>query len=545
MYQVFLSLLFFSLLFSQNNPTMTISTTLEITPEVTTLAGSGSLGSADGTGTAASFDNPRGVAVDGSGNVYVADTEGHLIRKITSAGVVTTLAGSGSEGSADGTGTAASFNYPYGVAVDGSGNVYVADGSNHLIRKITSAGVVTTLAGSGSSGSANGTGTAASFNYPSSVAVDGSGNVYVADYYNSLIRKITSAGVVTTLAGSGSYGSINGTGTAASFDMPYGVAVDGSGNVYVGDKDNHLIRKITSAGVVTTLAGTGSQGSADGTGTAASFDNPRGVAVDGSGNVYVADTYNHLIRKITSAGVVTTLAGSGSLGSADGTGTAASFDNPRGVAVDGSGNMYVADTWNHLIRKITTTLASGSTTNDATLPLIFTSSEPTTDFSEGDITVTNGALSSFTASSSTVYTAIFTPTASGEATIDVAANTFTDAAGNYNTAATQYTWTYGVLSINGEFLPEVFALHQNYPNPFNPVTTLRYDLPENGLVTINIYDMLGKQVKTLINQTQDAGYKSVIWDATNDYGKPVSAGMYLYQIQAGEYISTKKMVLLK
>ena len=150
MYQVFLSLLFFSLLFSQNNPTMTIATTLEITPEVTTLAVSGSLGSADGTGTASSFDNPRGVAVDGSGNVYVADTEGHLIRKITSAGVVTTLAGSGSEGSADGTGTAASFNYPSSVAVDGSGNVYVADYYNSLIRKITSAGVVTTLAGRGS-----------------------------------------------------------------------------------------------------------------------------------------------------------------------------------------------------------------------------------------------------------------------------------------------------------------------------------------------------------------------------------------------------------
>jgi len=387
LYKVLVSTLFIAT-FGFGQPTITIATTLAITPEVTTLAGIGSPGYANGTGTAASFNYPTGVAVDGSGNLYVADQHNHLIRKITSAGVVTTLAGIGSQGYANGTGTAASFNYPWGVAVDGSGNLYVADQGNHLIRKITSAGVVTTLAGSGSSGSAD------------------------------------------------------GTGTAASFHDPTGVAVDGSGNLYVADKNNHLIRKITSAGVVTTFAGSGSSGSADGTGTAASFYRPDGVVVDGSGNVYVADRNNHLIRKITSAGVVTTLAGSGSAGSADGTGTAASFSYPSGVAVDGSGNVYVGDSDNHLIRKITTTLPSGSATADATLPLIFTSSEPTTDFAVGDITVTNGALSSFAASSSTVYTATFTPTADGAATIDVAAGTFTDAAGNNNTAATQFNWTY-------------------------------------------------------------------------------------------------------
>jgi len=270
---------------------------------VATLAGTaGTFGSTDATGTAATFNSPHGVAVDGSGNVYVADTNNHLIRKITSAGVVTTLAGTaGNPGSTDATGTAATFKYPYGVAVDGSGNVYVADANNHLIRKITSAGVVTTLAGTaGTQGSADGTGTAATFNSPLAVAVDGSGNVYVGDSNNYLIRKITSAGVVTTLAGTaGIQGSADGAGTAATFKFPWGVAVDGSGNVYVADADNHLIRKITSAGVVTTLAGTaGIQGSTDATGTAATFNSPFGVAVDGSGNVYVADTVNHLIRKI-------------------------------------------------------------------------------------------------------------------------------------------------------------------------------------------------------------------------------------------------------
>ncbi|HIF27927.1 MAG TPA: hypothetical protein EYQ40_05270, partial [Candidatus Marinimicrobia bacterium] len=269
---IFLSLIISVSAQDNTAPTMTI-TALTSTPEVTTLAGSGSQGSANGTGTAAAFYLPTDVALDGSGNVYVGDQYNHLIRKITSGGVVSTLAGSGSQGSTNGTGTAASFYKPSGVAVDGSGNVYVADKDNHLIRKITSGGVVTTLAGSGSVGSANGTGTAASFNYPSGVAVDGSGNVYVGDWGNHLIRKITSAGVVSTFAGSGSAGSANGTGTAATFNHPYGVAVDGSGNVYVADYlGNHLIRKITSAGVVTTLAGSGSSGSANGTGTAASFN---------------------------------------------------------------------------------------------------------------------------------------------------------------------------------------------------------------------------------------------------------------------------------
>jgi len=309
---------------------------------VTTLAGAaGSSGWADGTGAAARFIEPYGVAVDTAGNVYVADSLFHTIRKITATGVVTTLAGNGTFGSADGTGAAASFKNPHGVAVDTAGNVYVADRSNHTIRKITPAGVVTTLAGTaGSSDWADGTGAAARFNNPSGVAVDTAGNVYVADTETFTIRKITSAGVVTTLAGTvNTPGSADGTGTAASFNIPDGVAVDTVGNVYVADTGNSTIRKITAAGVVTTLA-------------ASSFNSPYGVAVDTAGNVYVAETGNHTIRKITSAGVVTTLAGNGVFGSADGTGTAASFNYPFGVAVDTAGNVYVADTGNYTIRKI-------------------------------------------------------------------------------------------------------------------------------------------------------------------------------------------------
>jgi sugar lactone lactonase YvrE len=265
---------------------------------VSTLAGSGAAGYADGTGTAAQFDSPGGMAMDGTGNVYVADRYNERIRKITPGGEVTTLAGSGVSGYADGTGTAAQFSRPFEVAVDDAGNLYVADDGNHRIRKITPGGVVTTLAGSGVSGYVDGTGTAAQFYWPAGVAVDGAGNVYVMDYGNHRIRKITSGGVVTTLAGSGAAGYADGTGTEAQFYFPTGVAVDGAGNLYVTDYGNHRIRKITPGGEVTTLAGS-SSGYADGTGTEAQFNSPTGVAVDGAGNLYVGDIANNRIRKLT------------------------------------------------------------------------------------------------------------------------------------------------------------------------------------------------------------------------------------------------------
>ena len=309
-----------------------------IVGQVSTLAGSGTQGSANGSGTGASFGLMTGVAVDSSGNLYVADTSNFLIRKITPAGFVTTFAGTGSSGSADGTGTAASFKVPVGDAVDSSGNVYVVDAGTLSIRKITPAGVVTTFAGSGTAGVADGTGTAASFNGPMGIAVDSSGNLYVTEMIKGLIRKITPAGVVTTLAG--------------SFSIPTGVAVDSSGNLYVTDRVNNSIVKMTPAGIITTLAG-GSIGATNGTGTAASFNGPGGIAVDSSDNVFVVDTENHLIRKITPAGVVTTLAGSLPAGSTNGIGTAASFSSPYGIAADSSGNLYVTDKDNFLVRKIT------------------------------------------------------------------------------------------------------------------------------------------------------------------------------------------------
>ncbi len=327
-------------------------------PSLVLLAGDmGGMGSADGVGTTVRFSEPMGVATDSAGNVYVADFDNSTIRKITPAGAVTTLAGTaGVTGSTDATGAAARFDHPFGVATDSAGNVYVADFNNSIIRKITPAGVVTTLAGSGVFGSTDATGAAASFDYPNGVATDSAGNVYVAEGFNNTIRKITPAGVVTTLAGkAGVFGSTDATGAAASFDFPSGVATDSAGNVYVADRNNSAIRKITPAGVVTTLAGTaGLTGSTDATGAAARFNHPSGIATDSAGNVYVADQGNSTVRKITLAGVVTTLAGTaGVTGSTDATGAAASFHFPTGIATDGAGNVYVADNLNHTIRKIT------------------------------------------------------------------------------------------------------------------------------------------------------------------------------------------------
>ncbi|GHU57701.1 hypothetical protein FACS189444_0220 [Spirochaetia bacterium] len=319
---------------------------------VSSLAGTNTAGYAEGTGTAARFSAPVGIAVDNSGNIYVADTENNRIRKITPAGVVTSLAGTTTAGYGDGTGTAARFSAPQGIAVDNSGNIYVADTGNNRIRKITPAGVVTSLAGTTTAGYGDGTGTAARFSAPLGITVDNSGNIYVADTGNNRIRKITPAGVVTSLAGTTTAGYGDGTGTAARFSAPKGITVDNSGNIYVADTGNNRIRKITPAGVVTSLAGTTTTGYGDGTGTAARFSAPHGIAVDNSGTIYVADTGNNRIRKITPAGVVTSLAGTTTAGYGDGSGMAARFSAPHGIAAVNSGNIYVADTGNNRIRKI-------------------------------------------------------------------------------------------------------------------------------------------------------------------------------------------------
>jgi streptogramin lyase len=322
----------------------------------TTFAGTaGVVGSANGTGSAAEFSSPSGIVVDAADNLFVADTGNHTIRKITPAGVVSTFAGlAGVSGSADGTGSAARFNSPFGLTLDAAGNIFVADSDNDTIRKITPDKVVTTVAGlAGVTGSADGVGASARFNGPRGVAVDNSGNIFVADTFNDTIRKITPAGSVSTFAGlAGTPGSSNGTGSAARFSEPRGIAVDTAGKVYVADSVNDTIRVITPGALVSTLAGlAGVNGSADATGSAARFFGPVGITVGDTGNVFVADTVNDTIRKITPAGVVTTLGGLPVIsGSSDGAGQNARFASPQGIALNSEDKIFVSDTGNNTIR---------------------------------------------------------------------------------------------------------------------------------------------------------------------------------------------------
>jgi hypothetical protein len=337
----------------------------------TYAGGKASSGWADGSG--GTFNSPAGVAADALGSLFVADEGNHLIRKIAPDGVVSTLAGSvgasgPAPGNADGMGTAASFKNPRGIAIDAAGSVFIADSLNHLIRKVAPGGAVSTLAGGGSaggvaSGRADGVGVAATFFEPCGVAIDGLGSVFVADTRNHLIRKVTAGGVVSTLAGGGSVGGnaaghADGGGFAATFTYPWGVAVDALGSVLVADSGNNLVRKVATGGAVSTLAGGGSAGGtaagcSDGRGVDATFSAPLGIAVDASGSVVVADLTH--IRKIAAGtNAVITLAGGGRAGDqtgyANGMGAAAVFAQPKGIAVNSAGSVFVADSANFVIR---------------------------------------------------------------------------------------------------------------------------------------------------------------------------------------------------
>ncbi|MFM9090224.1 MAG: putative Ig domain-containing protein, partial [Verrucomicrobiota bacterium] len=361
---------------------------------ISTLAGQpNSPGAVDAIGAAARFRDPASVVADSAGNLYVADTTNHAVRKVVvSTGAVTTVAGLlGTSGTANGAGTVARFNLPQGLALDaGANKLYVADTFNHTIRVIDLAPatpVVTTLAGgAGTTGSTNATGTAARFNYPYGLALSG-GNLYVADSSNQSIRKIVVAsGVVTTLAGPDGTGSNvpgtqgfvdSATPASARFFNPIGLAADNA-NLYVADKSNNRIRKVVLAtGEVSTLAGAATAGAADGTGVLATFNGPEGLAIDSNGSgpgttLLVADTLNHTLRRVVIAtGAVTTLAGTAGSGSfADGLGTAARFTRPTGIALDSASNLYVADNATQLIRRGTVATAPAITSaNNATFAL--------------------------------------------------------------------------------------------------------------------------------------------------------------------------------
>ncbi|MDU0458509.1 MAG: hypothetical protein RW306_07200 [Geobacteraceae bacterium] len=340
---------------------------------ITTVAGNGTPTVGDNnSATSASLNNPDAVTVDSAGNLFIADTSNHRIRKVAvDSGIITTVAGNGIAAYAGdgGAATEASLNFPKAVVIDNAGNLYIADQSNHRIRKVdTGSGIITTVAGyagaafTGDGGAA----TAANLNTPRGVTVDNSGNLYIADTSNSRIRKVAvGSGIITTVAGNGiaAFAGDGGSATAASLKYPIGVALDNVGNLYIADRSNHRIRKVAAdSGIITTVAGNGTGGFAGdgGMATAATLSSPNGVTVDSFGNLYIADDVDNRIRKVSAnTGIIATVAGDGtigllggSFGGDGGVATSGSLNNPHGVSVDSIGNLYIADFFNNRIRKV-------------------------------------------------------------------------------------------------------------------------------------------------------------------------------------------------
>lgn len=339
---------------------------------ITTIAGGGSCGSPycgdEGQATAAELYQPYGVAFDAMGNMYIADNENNRIRKVSTSGIITTFAGTGTHGySGDGgQATAAELYTPTGVAFDAVGNLYIVDEDNFVIRKVTTAGIITTVAGNNTGGYSGdgGQATDAELLRPYGLSIDAMGNLYISDTQNNRIRKVNTTGIITTIAGNGTaaYSGDGGLATAAEINNPSGIGFDAAGNIYIVDSYNNRIRMINTSGIITTIAGTGT-GAYSGDGgqaTVAELKTPRAIAIS-LGNLYIADEANNRIRKINTSGIITTIAGNGTVGfSGDGGQAAvAEFNLPTGIIFDGIGNLYVTDYTNNRIRKITNVATEG------------------------------------------------------------------------------------------------------------------------------------------------------------------------------------------
>ncbi|WP_078897107.1 NHL repeat-containing protein [Streptomyces rimosus] len=332
---------------------------------IATVAGTGAAGylSDGGPAPLTKLHLPLGLAVDKQGNLYIADRYNHRVRKVTPDGIITTIAGNGQAGyvSDGGPAIATKLNEPIDVDVDDAGNVYIADGANHRVRKVTPAGTITTVAGTGEGGyvSDGGPAIATKINYPHGIAVDREENLYFSEWSNHRVRKVTPTGTITTIAGNGQAGYVSDGGPATSTKLyhPSGLTVDSEGNLYIADFLNHRVRKVTPVGIITTVAGNGTPGyiSDGGPATATSISHAHGLALDAAGNLYIGDSGNHRVRRVSASGTITTVAGNGIAGYIDDGGPAAAtrLYNPVGVALDAAGNLYIGDYGNHRVRGVT------------------------------------------------------------------------------------------------------------------------------------------------------------------------------------------------
>ncbi len=463
---------------------------------INTIAGTG-VGGYTGDGgqaTNAKLYYPTGVVIDAVGNLYIADYNNQCIRKVTASGVITTVAGTGTlgYGGDGGAATAAKLNYPFGVAVDAAGNLYIADYSNQRIRKVTTSGVISTYVGNGTQGvlGDGGAATAAELTNPYGVAFDAIGNLYIADASNR-IRKVTTTGIINTIAGNGTagYSGDGGVATAAELNFPDGVAIDAIGNVYIADYSNQRIRKVTSAGIISTVAGTGTAGYAgDGAiATAAELYWPNGVATDATGNLYIADYNNNRIRMVNTLGIISTIAGNGIPGHTGdgGQATAAEIQGPAGVAIDAVGNLYIGDQSNNKVRKIALVLSI--TANPASIcfggTTTLTASGATT-YSWSPATSLSATTGSMVTASPTVTTTYTVMGTTGASTVSTAVTVSVNPLPSYTLAANIYTICDGgsvTFTVSGAstytWVPASSLTGANTANPTaSPTTTTIYSV---------------------------------------------------------------------
>ncbi len=332
---------------------------------IITVVGTGTVGySGDGgLATSATLNKPACVAFDAAGNVYISDTYNHVIRKVNTSGIISTYAGTGTFGYSGngGPATSAKLFYPTGIAVDVTGNIYFAEAGNNVIRKVDTSGIISTIAGNHIAGYSGdgGPATSAKLFYPIGVAIDTTGNIYIADYYNNVIRKVNTSGIISTIAGNNvaGYSGDGGLATSAKLNEPFEIEIDVIGNIYFTELSNDVVRKVNTSGIISTFAGTGTAGYSGDGGPAASAQlwDPSGLAIDNIGNLYIAEGSNQDVRKVNTLGIISTIAGIyGIIGYSGDGGPAilAQFNGPQGIDFDAAGNLYIADCLNSVIREI-------------------------------------------------------------------------------------------------------------------------------------------------------------------------------------------------